>query len=178
VVLFVSFQTLFICLQVFQIPARLSVAGTVEYLAQLHGSHVSSSGVGLRVGNDYQFDDGFSRSEMFPFLDPSKPLQWYEEVVATTPLYWEHVATAQPDASSKDGFVARVVFPSKLGLAPAMVQLVWTMSITDAELAVEKASGNKVGEMSEKERDVFFLTLIKGVAATGGAARTAASARG
>ncbi len=161
----------------FQIPARLSVAGTVYYLAQLHGSHVSSTGVGLRVGNDYQFDDGFSRSEMFPFLDPSKPLQWYEEVVATTPLYWEHVVTAQPDASSKDGFVARVVFPTKLGLEPAMVQLVWTMSVTDAELAVEKASGNKVAEIRRK-KEMCFLNLIKGVAAAGSAARTAAFARG
>ncbi len=146
--------------KVVQVPARLSVAGTIEYLAQLHGGHFSPAGVGLRVGEEYQFDDAFSRSELFPFLDSQKPLQWYEEVITTTPLYWEVIggaskanalqrsdSFAESPKSSRMPFDVKVVFPSKLGIAPVGVRLRPSMSVTDAEAAVGKAASQKVSRL-------------------------------
>lgn len=62
----------------------------MDYLAEIHGGFFSAAGAGLCVKpQEYAFDDAFRRSATFPFLEPGKPLQWYEEVVTTVPLYWE-----------------------------------------------------------------------------------------
>ncbi len=123
--------------KVYQIPARLTVAGAIDYLVNLHGSRFSGKGIGLSVGTNYEFDDGFSRSEHFPFLDLSKQLQYYEEVITTTPLYWTE-QHKEPEEHKASDFKARVVFDSKLGLPPVQLPLRWSDSVTDANAAVER----------------------------------------
>ena len=131
-----------------QVPARLTVAGAIDYLAKLHGGHFSAAGVGLRVGEEYQFEDAFSRSELFPFLDPQKPLQWYEEVITTTPLYWERFERGgEPRGESGEELEVKVVFPSKMGLAPVTARLRPGMSVTDAEAAVVRVVGLGAGRV-------------------------------
>jgi hypothetical protein len=151
-------------LQTVQIPALMTVAKAMEFLVQLHGGSFSALGMGLCVRpQEYPFDDSFHRSESFPFLEPSKRLQWYEEVITTVPLYWERApgggvdeTLASPRMAEDSAAQTRkrreellkrfeegdnirlmsVAFPASLGVPPVKVQLADLMSITDAETQI------------------------------------------
>jgi hypothetical protein len=123
--------------KIIQVPSKLNVAGVINYLVEVHGGHFSASGIGLCVSpNDYPFEDAFSRSETFPFLDPKQPLQWYEEVISTTPLYWERINREErPVGRSNQKMSVRV----KCGNNLAKIEIdAFEMSVTDVEALASK----------------------------------------